>query len=91
MLEPSRDLPKLFWTHPDSSWQGVAELMNFIAFSMLFIVFAIIFIDLSVPRGGLVGILELLEATWELLNPLSGILGAMMALLEVSWPLLDAS
>ena len=45
----------------------------------------------SGPRGGLEGILELLEATWELLDSLGGILGAMIALLEASWPLLDAS
>ena len=68
MLEPSRDLPRPFWTHPDSSWQGVAEFMNFI------IVFSMFFIDFSGPRGGLEGILELLEATWELLNPLTGTL-----------------
>ena len=45
----------------------------------------------SGPRSGLGGILELLEATWELLDPLGGILDAMIALLEASWPLLDAS
>ena len=58
---------------------------------MIFIVFSMFFFDFSGPRGGLEGILELLEATWELLNPLRGILGAMIALLEASWPLLDAS
>ena len=45
----------------------------------------------SGPRNGLGGILELLEATWELLDPLGGILDAMIALSEASWPLLDAS
>ena len=45
----------------------------------------------SGPRGGLEDILALLEATWELLKPLRGILGAMMSLLEACWPLLDAS
>ena len=49
------------------------------------------FIDFSGPRVGLEAILELLEATWELLHPLRGILGAMIALLEASWPLLEAS
>ena len=58
---------------------------------MVLIVFSMFFIDFSGPRSGLEGILELLEATWELLNPLRGILGAMIALLEASWPLLDAS
>ena len=45
----------------------------------------------SGPRGGIKGILELLEATEELLYPLRGILDAIIALLEPSWPLLDAS
>ena len=50
-----------------------------------------LFIGFSGPRGALGGILELLEATWELLDPLRGILDAMIALLEASWPLLEAS
>ena len=49
------------------------------------------FMDFSGPRGGLEGILELLEATWELLNLLTGILDAIIALLAPSWALLDAS
>ena len=57
----------------------------------MFKVFPLFFPDLSRPGGGLEGILELLEATWELLDPLGGILDAMIALLEASWPLLDAS
>ena len=40
------------------------------------------FICFSGPRSGPEGILELLEATWELLNPRGGILDAMIALLE---------
>ena len=47
--------------------------------------------DFSGPRGGLEGILELLEVTWELLYHPRGILDAIIALLEPSWPLLDAS
>ena len=58
---------------------------------MIIIVFTMLFVDFSGPRGGLEGILELLEATWELLDPLGGILDARIALLEASWPLLDAS
>ena len=58
---------------------------------MTFIVFSMFFDGFSGPRSGLGGILELLEATWELLDPLGGILDAMIALLEASWPLLDAS
>ena len=42
------------------------------------------FLDISGPRVGFEAILELLEATWELLNPLRGILGAMIALLKAS-------
>ena len=49
------------------------------------------FFDFSGPRSSLEGILELLEATEELLYPLRGILDAIIALLETSWPLLDAS
>ena len=60
-------------------------------FSLIFNVFSMFLFDFSGPRGGLEGILELLEATWELLDPLGGILDAMIALLKASWPLLDAS
>ena len=49
------------------------------------------FFDFSGPRSSPEGILELLEATLEHLNPLRGILDAIIALLEASWPLLDAS
>ena len=49
------------------------------------------FFDFSGPKSGLEGILALLEATWELLNPLGGILDAIKGLLEASWALLDAS
>ena len=58
---------------------------------MICMVFSMLFFDLSGPRVGFEAILEFLEATWELVNPLRGILGAMIALLEASWPLLDAS
>ena len=58
---------------------------------MMFIDCSMFFIGFSCPRSGLEGILELLEATWELLDPLGGILDAIIALLEASWPLLDAS
>ena len=58
---------------------------------MSFIDLSMFVIGFSGPRSGLEGMLELLEATWELLDPLRGILGAMIALLEASWPLLDAS
>ena len=44
----------------------------------------------SPPRSGLEGILELLEASSELLNRLRGILLAIKALLEAFWALLDA-
>ena len=49
------------------------------------------FIDFSGPRGGLEDILGLLEATWELLKPLTGILDAIIALLAPSSALLGAS
>ena len=49
------------------------------------------FIVFSGPGSALESMLELLEATWELLDPLGSILDAMIALLEASWPLLDAS
>ena len=58
---------------------------------MMFVVFSMRFFDFSGPRGGLEGILELFEATGELVNPLRDILDAIIALLEASWPLLDAS
>ena len=66
------------------SGQRSADMLNFMVFSMFFF-------DLSGPRGGLEGILELLEATEELSYALRGILDALIALLETSWPLLDAS
>ena len=46
------------------------------------------FFDFSGPRGGLEGILELLDATEELFYPLRGILDAIIALLEPSYALL---
>ena len=69
---------------PDSSWQHLADLLIFIVFSMTFMGFSMLFFDLSSPSGGVEGILELLEATEELLYPLRGILGAMIALLKAS-------
>ena len=47
-------------------------------------VFSMFFFDLSGLRGGLEGILEPLETTWEHLNPLRGILDAIIALLAAS-------
>ena len=49
------------------------------------------FFDFSGPRSSLEGILELLEATEELLTPLRDILDATITLLAKSWPLLDTS
>ena len=51
---------------------------------MIFIVFPEFFFDFSGPRDRLEGILELLDATEELLYPLRGILDAIIALLEPS-------
>ena len=69
----------------------MADLLISIVFFRNFIVFPTFFVSFSSLRSGLDGILELLEATWELLDPLGGNLDAMIALLEASWPLLDAS
>ena len=65
--------------------------MIFLVFSVDFIDFQCFSIGFSGPRGALESILEVLDATWELLDPLGGILDAMIALLAASWPLLDAS
>ena len=36
MLEPFGKLPRPFWTRPNSSWQHVADLLNFLVFLFLF-------------------------------------------------------
>ena len=66
VLEPSGALPRPLWTHPDSSGQRLANLLNSIVFSIVFF--------------GSEGIMELLEASSELLNSLRGILDAISAL-----------
>ena len=53
-------------------------------FNDFHVFFPMFFFDFSSPSGGVEGILELLEATEELLYPLRGILDAIIALLEPS-------
>ena len=67
-LEQSGELPRPFWTRPDSSWQHLADLLNFIVVTMFFLVFSMVFIDFSAPRSGSEGLPELWEASSELLT-----------------------